>query len=306
MKGLGITVTEHLLIHQKESPAATGRLTRLLQELIFAAKIISREVNKAGLVDILGLTGDINVQGERVRKLDDFSNHAIIYRMERAGVICAMASEENADIIPVPEDMPKEDYILIFDPLDGSSNIDVNVNIGTIFSIHRKVSERPYVTLDDFLRRGSKQVAAGYFVYGPSTMLVYTTGKGVNGFTLDPSVGEFLLSHQNITIPERGKVYSVNEAYTCYWDERTKKVVDYFKSRKTRRESLTQLGILVLLWLTSTETSYMAAYSCIRLTRKILQSQSANCASCARLHLWLIFWSRHAWLPQMLNRIFWT
>ena len=235
MKGLGITVTEHLLIHQKESPAATGRLTRLLQELIFAAKIISREVNKAGLVDILGLTGDINIQGERVRKLDDFSNHVIIYRMERAGVICAMASEENADIIPVPEDMPQEDYILIFDPLDGSSNIDVNVNIGTIFSIHRKASDRPYVTLDDFLRRGSKQVAAGYFVYGPSTMLVYTTGKGVNGFTLDPSVGEFLLSHRNITIPERGKVYSVNEAYTCYWDERTKKVVDYFKSSENER-----------------------------------------------------------------------
>ncbi|MDL1957872.1 MAG: class 1 fructose-bisphosphatase [Deltaproteobacteria bacterium] len=235
MKGLGITVTEHLLIHQKESPAATGRLTRLLQELIFAAKIISREVNKAGLVDILGLTGDINVQGERVRKLDDFANHVLIYRMERSGVVCAMSSEENADIITVPEDLPKEDYLLTFDPLDGSSNIDANVNIGTIFSIHRKVSDRPYVTLDDFLRRGSKQVAAGYFIYGPSTMLVYTTGKSVNGFTLDPSVGEFLLSHQNIKIPERGKVYSVNEAYTCYWDERTKKVVDYFKSQENER-----------------------------------------------------------------------
>nr|HDM99674.1 class 1 fructose-bisphosphatase [Deltaproteobacteria bacterium] len=234
MEGLGITVTEHLLIHQKESPAATGRLTRLLQELIFGAKIISREVNKAGLVDIMGLTGEVNVQGERVRKLDDFANHVLIYRMERSGVICAMASEENADIITVPEHMSREDYILIFDPLDGSSNIDANVNIGTIFSIHRKVSERPYITLDDFLRRGSKQVAAGYFIYGPSTMLVYTTGKGVNGFTLDPSVGEFLLSHRNITIPEIGKIYSVNEAYTCYWDERTKKTVNYFKSQKTK------------------------------------------------------------------------
>jgi fructose-1,6-bisphosphatase I len=234
MKGLGITVTEHLLSHQKES-AATGRLTRLLQELIFAAKIISREVNKAGLVDILGLTGDINVQGERVRKLDDFSNHVLIYRMERSGVVCAMSSEENADIITVPEDLPQEDYILIFDPLDGSSNIDVNVNIGTIFSIHRKVSDRPYITLDDFLRRGSEQVAAGYFIYGPSTMLVYTTGKGVNGFTLDPSVGEFLLSHQDITIPERGKVYSVNESYTSYWDEKTKRVVNYFKSQENER-----------------------------------------------------------------------
>ncbi len=234
MEGLGITVTEHLLIHQKESPAATGRLTRLLQELIFGAKIISREVNKAGLVDIMGLTGEVNVQGERVRKLDDFANHVLIYRMERSGVICAMASEENADIITVPEHMSREDYILIFDPLDGSSNIDANVNIGTIFSIHRKVSERPYITLDDFLHRGSKQVAAGYFIYGPSTMLVYTTGKGVNGFTLDPSVGEFLLSHRNIMTPEIGKIYSVNEAYTCYWDERTKKTVDYFKSQKIK------------------------------------------------------------------------
>ncbi len=230
MKQLGITVNEHLMIHQKESPAATGRFTKLLSELIFSAKIISREVNKAGLVDILGLTGEINIQGEQVRKLDDFANRVLIYRMQRAGVLCAMATEENADIIEVPEGMPKGDYILIFDPLDGSSNIDVNVNIGTIFSIHRKISDRPYITLEDFLRRGSEQVAAGYFLYGPSTMLVYTTGNGVNGFTLDPSVGEFLLSHRNITVPERGKVYSVNEAYTCYWDEKTKKVVNYFKN----------------------------------------------------------------------------
>jgi fructose-1,6-bisphosphatase I len=230
MKELGITVNEHLMIHQKESPAATGRFTKLLSELIFSAKIISREVNKAGLVDILGLTGEINVQGEQVRKLDDFANRVLIYRMQRAGVLCAMATEENADIIEVPEDMPRGDYILIFDPLDGSSNIDVNVNIGTIFSIHRKISDRPYVTLEDFLRRGSEQVAAGYFLYGPSTMLVYTTGNGVNGFTLDPSVGEFLLSHRNITIPETGKEYSVNEAYTCYWDDKTKKVVNYFKN----------------------------------------------------------------------------
>ena len=230
MKQLGITVNEHLMIHQKESPAATGRFTKLLSELIFSAKIISREVNKAGLVDILGLTGEINIQGEQVRKLDDFANRVLIYRMQRAGVLCAMATEENADIIEVPEGMPKGDYLLIFDPLDGSSNIDVNVNIGTIFSIHRKISDRPYVTLEDFLRCGSEQVAAGYFLYGPSTMLVYTTGNGVNGFTLDPSVGEFLLSHRNITVPERGKVYSVNEAYTCYWDEKTKKAVNYFKN----------------------------------------------------------------------------
>ncbi len=235
MEGIGISVIEHLLIHQRETPAATGQFTRLLSELIFSAKIISREVNKAGLVDILGLTGDINVQGEQVRKLDDFANKVLIYRMQRAGVLCAMASEENADIIEIPDRLPKGNYVLIFDPLDGSSNIDANVNIGTIFSIYRKVSDTPYVTMEDFLRRGSEQVAAGYFIYGPSTMLVYTTGNGVNGFTLDPSVGEFLLSHPDIKIPERGKVYSVNEAYTAYWDEPTKRVVEYFKSPENER-----------------------------------------------------------------------
>ena len=235
MEGLGIGVTEHLLIHQKESPEATGQFTRLLSELIFSAKIIAREVNKAGLVDILGLTGEVNIQGEKVRKLDDFANKVLVYRMQRAGVLCAMASEENADLIEVPDRFPRGSYILIFDPLDGSSNIDANVNIGTIFSIYRKVSKRNYVTLEDFLRKGSEQVAAGYFLYGPSTMLVYTTGNGVSGFTLDPSVGEFLLSHPNITIPETGRVYSVNEAYTTYWDSHTRKTVEYFKSPENER-----------------------------------------------------------------------
>ena len=236
VEGLGITVTEYLLIHQKESPAATGQFTRLFSELIFSAKIIAREVKKAGLVDILGLTGDINVQGEQVRKLDEFANRVLIYRMQRSGVLCAMASEENADIIEVPDDLPKGSYILIFDPLDGSSNIDVNVNIGTIFSIYRKVDDRPYVTLGDFLRKGSDQVAAGYFLYGPSTMLVYTTGNGVHGFTLDPSVGEFLLSHPNIRIPEQGRIYSVNESNTIYWDERAIKTVEHFKSSANVRQ----------------------------------------------------------------------
>ena len=235
MEGIGISVTEHLLIHQREKPEATGQFTRLLTELIFSAKIIAREVRKAGLVDILGLTGEVNVQGEQVRKLDDFANQVLIYRMQRAGVLCAMASEENADIIEVPDNFPKGNYILIFDPLDGSSNIDANVSIGTIFSIYRKKTDGPYVTLSDFLRKGSEQVAAGYFLYGSSTMLVYTTGNGVYGFTLDPSVGEFLLSHPNIRIPESGKVYSVNEAYTSYWDEPTLRTVNYFKSPENER-----------------------------------------------------------------------
>jgi len=226
-----VTVTEHLLLHQKESPMATGRFTRLLNELIFAAKIISREVNKAGLVDILGLTGDINVQGEKVKKLDEFANSMLIHRMERSGLLCAMGSEENADIILVSDDMPMGDYVLIFDPLDGSSNIDANVNIGTIFSIYRRVSEvGSPVVMSDLLQKGSEQVAAGYIIYGSSTILVFTTGNGVYGFTLDPSVGEFLLSHDKIIMPEQGKIYSVNTGYWHYWDKPTQKVMDYFVS----------------------------------------------------------------------------
>ena len=244
-----ITVIEHLLLHQKESPMATGRFTRLLNELILAAKIISREVNKAGLVDVLGFTGTINVQGEEVLKLDEFANRVLIHRLERAGVLCTMASEENADLIEIPPAFPVGDYVLIFDPLDGSSNIDSNVSIGTIFSIYRRKSpEGKPVTLGDVLQKGANQVAAGYFVYGSSTIMVYTTGRGVHGFTLDPSVGEFLLSHPDIRIPENGKIYSVNESYWHYWDEPTQKVVSYFKSPNNKRGqpySLRYIGSLV-------------------------------------------------------------
>ncbi|WP_457572316.1 class 1 fructose-bisphosphatase [Desulfovulcanus sp.] len=243
-----ITVTEHLLLHQKASSMATGRFTRLLNELILAAKIISREVNKAGLVDVLGFTGETNVQGEQVQKLDEYANRVIIHRMERAGVLCAMASEENADLIEIPAKFDTGDYILIFDPLDGSSNIDVNVSIGTIFSIYRRKNGSGSVILSDVLQKGADQVAAGYFIYGSSTMMVYTTGNGVHGFTLDPSVGEFLLSHPDIKIPEQGKVYSVNESYWHYWDEPTKQVVSYFKTPKNEAGSpysLRYIGSLV-------------------------------------------------------------
>jgi fructose-1,6-bisphosphatase I len=229
---LGTTITEHLLLCEDECPTASGQFTRLLSELIISAKLISREVNKAGLADILGVTGDINVQGEKVRKLDEFANQALIWRMQRSGLLCAMSSEENGAVIEIPDNMPRGNYVLAFDPLDGSSNVDANASIGTIFSIHRKLDTEGCNTLDNFLRYGYEQVAAGYFLYGSSTMLVYTAGKGVHGFTLDPSVGEFLLSHQNITMPEQGKIYSVNEAYTEYWDERTRAVINYFKFSK--------------------------------------------------------------------------
>lgn len=242
----GITVTEHILLGQKEAPGATGALTALLNELIVAAKIISREVNKAGLVDILGLTGEINVQGEEVQKLDDFAQNVIVWRMKQVGHLCIMASEEEAEPIRISDKYQKGPYVITFDPLDGSSNIDANVSIGTIFSIHRRISVGE-PGLEDILQPGYKQVAAGYFVYGPSTMLVYSTGNGVSGFTLDPSVGEFLLSHPDIKIPERSKIYSTNEAYSPYWHPEMIEYIKYLKDPHAsgRKFSSRYIGSLV-------------------------------------------------------------
>jgi len=234
-KGVGITITQHILEQQRRNPEATGGFTTLLNELIVAAKVISREVNKAGLADILGSTGRTNVQDEQVQKLDVFANQVIIERMQHVGQLCCMGSEENADLIDIPSHYPKGSYIIVFDPLDGSSNIDVNVNIGTIFGIYRKISDETEIDMlmNDVLQSGVNQVAAGYFIYGSSTMMVYTTGNGtgVHGFTLYPSVGEFLLSHENIRIPEKGKTYSVNEGNYAFWDKKTLALVNYFKAR---------------------------------------------------------------------------
>jgi fructose-1,6-bisphosphatase I len=245
-----ITVTEHLLLHQKQTPMATGQFTSMLNELILSAKIISREVNKAGLVDVLGYTGERNIQGEEVQRLDEFANRVIVHRMQRTGVLCAMASEEHADLIHIPQRFPKGNYFLVFDPLDGSSNIDANVSIGTIFSIYRRKDEEggEHVELADVLQKGSEQVAAGYFLYGSSTVMVYTTGRGVHSFTLDPSVGEFLLCHTNIQTPEQGHIYSVNEAYWPYWDGKTQRVVSMFKDPNNdlgQMYSLRYIGSLV-------------------------------------------------------------
>jgi len=234
-KGVGITITQHILQQQRKNPEATGGFTTLLNELIVAAKVISREVNKAGLADILGSTGRTNVQDEQVQKLDVFANNVIIERMQHVGQLCCMGSEENADLIEIPAQYPKGSYIIVFDPLDGSSNIDVNVSIGTIFGIYKKKSDETDIDLllHDVLQPGANQVAAGYFIYGSSTMMVYTTGNGtgVHGFTLYPSVGEFLLSHENIRIPEKGKIYSVNEGNDAFWDPNTLSLVSYFKAR---------------------------------------------------------------------------
>jgi len=230
---VGTTITQHLLSQQRQNPEATGAFTILLYELIVAAKVISKEVNKAGLADIIGDTGEVNVQEEQVQKLDVYANRVIVERMQHIGQLCCMGSEEIADLIDIPPQYPKGNYILLFDPLDGSSNIDVNISIGTIFGIYKKTTDATDINflLNETLQPGYKQVAAGYFLYGSSTMMVYTTGNGVHGFTLYPSVGEFLLSHENIRIPERGKIYSVNESNYQYWDDNTKALVDYFKAK---------------------------------------------------------------------------
>lgn len=218
---LGVTVHRHIVDSQRLHPQATGDLSGLLNELIVAGKTISAEVNMAGLADILGMSGKTNIQGEEVQKLDEFANRTIVKRMARSGYLCVMTSEEEDDIIPVEEGYEGK-YTLAFDPLDGSSNIDVNVSIGTIFSVHRRLSPQGQGDIGDLLQSGRQQVAAGYILYGSSTMLVFSTGHGVHGFTLDPSVGEFYLSHPDIKTPERAKYVSVNTCNRPFWQENVK------------------------------------------------------------------------------------
>ena len=248
MEQKGMSVQRHIIEQERHFPLATGSLTTLLMDLIYAAKVISREVNKAGLVDILGLTGTENIHGEAVKKLDEYANDRLFKAMDHGGHLCIMASEENDEIIPIPEQFPKGKYVLLFDPLDGSSNIDANVSIGTIFSIHRKKTDGEDGTLEDCLQKGADQVAAGYIIYGSSTMLVITTGQGVNGYTLDPSVGEFILSHIDIKTPSKGKIYSANEGNSKFWDEGTRNYIDYLKEKDSatgRPYSLRYIGSLV-------------------------------------------------------------
>lgn len=243
---VGITIGRHLVEQEKHFPQATGEFTALLWDLTIAFKIISKEVNKAGLAEILGMTDEENVHGERVRKLDVFAHQTIFKAMDHGGHLCVMASEEHPDILPIPEKFKKGKYVLLYDPLDGSSNIDVNVSVGSIFSILRKQSAGPDGSLQDCLQRGTEQVAAGYAIYGSSTMMVYTTGKGVFGFTLDPSIGEFLLSHPQIRIPLRGSTYSINEGNQSEWDQASRRYIDFLKCGDSgRRYSLRYIGTLV-------------------------------------------------------------
>jgi len=232
------TLGQFIIENQADFPYAKGELSRLLRDLGIAAKIVNREVNKAGLASIIGDAGSVNIQGECQKKLDIYANEQFLAALQCGGECCILVSEENDDYIYIDSELSKDaKYIVAIDPLDGSSNIDVNVSVGTIFCIYRRKSINGKANLDDVLQKGTEQVAAGYIIYGSSTMLVYTTGKGVNGFTLDPSIGEFCLSHPNMQIPMDGTIYSINEGYYNHFPDGIKKYIKYcqVEDEKTQR-----------------------------------------------------------------------
>ena len=223
-----ITLGQFIIQKQADFPFAKGELSRLLRDIAIAAKIVNREINKAGLIDILGDSGIVNVQGETQKKLDVYANDQFISALSSGGECCLVASEEDEEVVLINTDVAKNaKYVIAIDPLDGSSNIDVNVAVGTTFSIYRRISKEGPATVDDILQKGTAQVAAGYIVYGSSTMLVYTTGNGVNGFTLDPSIGEFCLSHPNLKVPKDGAMYSMNEGNYVHFPDGVKKYIKY-------------------------------------------------------------------------------
>ncbi|MGB5366429.1 MAG: class 1 fructose-bisphosphatase [Polyangiales bacterium] len=245
---IGTTLERHLLDRQRRMPEATGDFTGLFQQISLAAKIIGSRVSKAGLSGILGRTGTTNVQGEQVQKLDDFANSTIVSTVEAGGHVCVMGSEEVEEPIQIPSQYPQGKYVLQFDPLDGSGNIDINASIGTIFSIHRRLTpDGEPGTLKDLLQPGVDIVAAGYVVYGSSNMLVYSTGDQVDGFTYDPGVGEFFLSHPNIKVPQRGGIYSINEGNYHSWDKGIQSWVDWIKTPTQSKKAyrLRYIGAMV-------------------------------------------------------------
>ena len=225
------TLGEFLIANQQRIQGSTGEFSKVIHALRLASKVVSHEVNKAGLVDILGEVGTTNIQGESQQKLDVFAHELFIKALTNRKIVCGIASEEADDYIQVKHPASDENskYIVLIDPLDGSSNIDVNVSLGTIFSIYKKKSKGNEVVLEDFLQAGTEQVAAGYILYGTSTLFVYTTGQGVNGFTLNPAIGTFYLSHPNITLPPEGHIYSINEANYASFPQSVK---DFLKKRK--------------------------------------------------------------------------
>ncbi len=243
MQGETVSLSRFILEEQRKYPGAVGDFTLILEQIAFAAKIVSREVNKAGLVNIIGSTDGINVHGETQQKLDLYANEKIVNALDPTGKVCAMASEEMEDMLPVSNKSLEGKYTVVFDPLDGSSNIDVNVSVGTIFGIYRRLDDTD--CKKSLLQQGNKLVCAGYVIYGSSTMFVYSTGHGVNGFTLDPSVGEFLLSHPNIKIPEYGKIYSINESNYHRWPKGIQEYVNFMKQHPDRQYTLRWIGTLV-------------------------------------------------------------
>ena len=230
---------EFIIDKQDDFKFSSGELSRLLSSIKIASKIVNREVNKAGIADILGKAGNENVQGEEQMKLDVFANDIFIDALSHREIVCGIASEENEDFIEIKgneNNAHMNNYVVLIDPLDGSSNVDVNVSVGTIFSIYRRVTPAGTpVKIEDFLQKGVNQVAAGYVIYGSSTMLVYTTGNGVNGFTLDPSVGTYFLSHPNMTYPKTGKIYSINEGNYAKFPQGVKEYIKYCQEEEGNR-----------------------------------------------------------------------
>ncbi len=242
-----VTIERYIIEEEHLYPDATGELSGLLYDIALAAKMIANKVRMAGLADIIGATENQNVQGEIQQKLDVLANDMIIKALDHSGRLCAMASEEEPGIIQIPDNFRCGKYCLLFDPLDGSSNIDVNVPVGTIFSVLRKITRGARGEMEDMLQPGRRQVAAGYVIYGSSTMMVYTTGQGVHGFTLDPQIGEFLLSHPNIRIPEHGRYLSVNDSYEQVWDEDVRALMRRYRGLDGMRDpmSVRYVGSLV-------------------------------------------------------------
>ena len=232
------TLGEFIISNQQQFKYTSGELSRLINSIRLAAKVVNHEVNKAGLVDILGDAGDTNIQGEDQQKLDVYANEVFMKRLINRQIVCGIASEEEDDFVTISgNDMANSSkYVVLIDPLDGSSNIDVNVSVGTIFSIYRRVTKPGTpVQIEDFLQEGKKQVAAGYIVYGTSTMLVYTTGHGVNGFTLNPAIGTFYLSHPDMKFPEDGSIYSINEGYYVHFPQGVKDYLKYCQMEEEGR-----------------------------------------------------------------------
>lgn len=232
------TVEEYIIERQEDFKYSTGELSRLLNSILLAARVVTYKVNKAGLVDIIGTVGSTNVQGEDQQKLDVYANDVFIQTLINREIVCGIASEENDNYITIKglDGGHNNKYVVLMDPLDGSSNIEVNVSVGTIFSIYRRISPvGSPVTIEDFLQPGIKQVAAGYILYGSSTMMVYTTGKHVNGFTLNPAIGSFYLSHPQMTFPEKGKIYSVNEGNYIHFPQGVKDYIKYCQEEKDDR-----------------------------------------------------------------------